>query len=176
MKKIFLCSLIFLCGCATTFKPVEIKPLELTQTAEYSVDLSKLDTQLKEASNFNVMYGIMDSDGNINITEDDTNATHVILAPEDYSKTVDITDLSIAYRDVVKGQEALMNVHIDTINSLKELLRLERTRAQILNDAWMNSEQMFNEEKKARSRDNLFHEFRFWGTVIGSTVLFVATL
>jgi len=164
-------------GCATTAEPY--KPLELTfnKTEPYTVNTEQLDVKLEESiENSLQATPIILTDNSVVFVEDPAEATHVIYTQEQFSKNADIVTLAMAYRDIIYGQQDLVNVHIDTVNSLKELAELERQKVLLYRELWVDSERMYKDEHKIRMRESLVSSVKLWAVTIGSIVGYVALL
>lgn len=135
--------ILLLCGCGPkTFKPnIEPpKPLELTQTENYSIqeDLDKIT----KPSPIKPIFIKLESDGTITQLNSPEGATHVLLAPTEYSKIGALLKLAKTYKAIVIDQEELVNTYIAQTNALKEMLKLERQISLYYYNLWVNAENL----------------------------------
>jgi hypothetical protein len=57
------------------------------------------------------------------------NASYIVLTPKEYGKINTLLKIATTYKKVALEQAELVNIHINTINSLKEFLELERKKS-----------------------------------------------
>lgn len=181
MIGIIISSLIILNGCATSkFEPFEPDPVKFEITPEYKTDLSELDLLLKNSieKQYVAKEVIIDQNNKVHILDENSTEepTHVLLLPEEYKEVANIVDIAMAYRDTALAQSDLINTHISTVNALKELAELERQKVLLYRSAWVDSENMFRDERKLRTRENMINDARFWLVTIGSAVAFAFIL
>jgi hypothetical protein len=181
MIGIIISCIIILNGCATTkFEPFEPDPVKFEVTPEYKVNTTELDNLLKESieKQYFAKEVIIDENNKIKILDENSNEqpTHILMLPEEYKNVANIVDIAMAYRDTTFAQSDLINTHIATVNSLKELAELERQKVLLYRSAWVDSENMFRDERKLRTRENLANDARFWLVTIGSAVAFAFIL
>jgi len=113
---------MFLIGCAPKqFVPMEIPKIQFEQTQEYVLDLSPIDNLKPE------MIKPIYVDDNFNIVEK-SKATSILLSASEYNKISIILKMAVGYKDIAVKEGELINIKIRTINSLKELLMLEREK------------------------------------------------
>jgi hypothetical protein len=147
---------ILLPGCAATkFEPYKPPELKFEKTAKYNVqdklkDIPKPDRPERKLAILN---------GNkISFTEDANQANVVLFDFNEYRKIAALLELTKTYKHIVLEQEALVNIHIDTINAYKEFLELERLKALAYRDLWVDSENRYREERHDHKVDNFMNK------------------
>ena len=121
MKKFIFILLIFLIGCGPKeFKPFEPPELDFNATKPYTLDLSSI----QKPDKLQPIY--VDKDFNKVPIE---NASYIVLTPKEYNKINTLLKIATTYKKIALEQEELINIHISTINSLKDFLELERTKS-----------------------------------------------
>lgn len=56
-------------------------------------------------------------------------AKFILLSPVEFAKIAALAQMVVTYKEVAMEQETLINLHINTINALKEYLELERAKS-----------------------------------------------
>lgn len=163
---ITLCLLFFI-GCAPKlFVPREIPDIKFEKTESYSVDLSNIPKPDKLKPVF------VDSEFK-EVTQEE--AEYVLLVPKEYAKVGAVVKLAVAYKDIVKEQETLINTNIDVINSLKEYVALEKAKAEEYRNLWADSENAYRQERYRHKVDQAITRGTFGVIVIGLlTALIIA--
>lgn len=172
MKKICLTliiSLFILSGCAEKkFEPFRPNPIKFEKTPEYKLDTKPLDDKTIEVVNnirSEIKYGYFNSvTGKIEIINDKSKATYIMLTPEAYAKLADLLQITSDYRSLVKKQESLINDYVANINELKNISELERQISQRYCDEWATSENLYREERRLHKRDNTIDKIEFIGS------------
>jgi hypothetical protein len=123
MKKVilFICLILFFVGCAPKhFEPFQPPEIKFEKTTEYKLDLSPI----KKPDKINPIY-LDDRFKEVPIEQ----AKFILLSPQEYAKIGALLEIAITYKKVALEQETLVNLHINTINALKEFLELERQKS-----------------------------------------------
>lgn len=163
MKKYLWILLIFLIGCGPKeFKPFQPEELNFNATKPYTLDLSSIQKPDKLQPIF------VDDDFN---EVDIDNAFYIVLTPKEYGKINTLLKIATTYKKVALEQAELVNIHIDTINSLKEFLELERKKSLQYRELWINAENNYRYEKYEHSKDNFINKSGMYLISIGSIIL-----
>ena len=175
MKKCILFVLIIIfssASCApkefTPFKPDEIK---FEKTSDYDIK-QDLENIIKPDP-IKPIYARVVND-QIEIVEDRSLATHILLPPQEYAKVAAVVKLSITYKDIILQQEALINQYIAQTNVLKELLEMERQKSLNYRELWVISENMYRQERYDHQVDNFINKSSLLITIVGRVVLIFA--
>ena len=123
MKKYVLyLFLVLLCvGCASKqFEPFQPPEIKFEKTQEYKLDLSSIKKPEKIVPIF-----VDDNFKEVSIDE----AKFVLLSTREYAKVGAIVQMAVTYKQISMEQETLINLHINTINALKEYLEMERQKS-----------------------------------------------
>lgn len=114
--------LVLLCiGCAPKqFEPFQPPEIKFEKTQEYKLDLSSIKKPEKISPIF-----VDDNFKEVSIDE----AKFVLLSPSEYAKVGAIVQMAVTYKKISTEQETLINLHINTINALKEYLEMERQKS-----------------------------------------------
>lgn len=108
-------------GCAPKqFVPFEPPKVEFERTPSFVLDTSSI----KKPDKLNPMF-VDDSFKVVPIEQ----AKYVVLTPSEYSKIGTIVQIAATYKQIATEEEILINLHINTINSLKEYVELERLKS-----------------------------------------------
>ena len=154
MRKLLMIVLLSLMigSCSVQkFNPKIPSKYEFERETRYSIteDLNKISkptpikmNYVKLNSNNVLVYTTIDS------TE------FFILSPMEMSKVVALKELAVSYKKVIIDQEDLINIKINKNNETKKLLELERNSYIISMDGWVNSENIYREEKRNHQIDN----------------------
>ncbi len=161
--------LLFGCGVKNVSAP-EIPSLDFEKTEPYVLDLTPIEN-LKPDPLKPVFL-----DENMNQIDDPYKASYVLLTPNEYSKISVIIKMGVAYKNVVKEQEQLVNIKIDIINALKEHIELQRKIANSYRELWINSENSYRQEKHDHKVDNAINKVTYLGTVGGFLVFLLLAL
>lgn len=158
-------SLFLLASCA----PREIKPIqrfnpkfEKTPPYEVSIDLPKPDkiVPIFVDENFKV------------VTVD--KAKYVVLAPKEYAKVAALVKLAKNYKAIAKEQQVLVNIHIDSINALKEYVALEQAKFRAMEELSVHYQNAYNQEVYYHKLDNAIHKGMFVAITIGAIIALIA--
>lgn len=130
-----------------------ISPLVLNKSPEYKIDLSTIP----KPEPINRKYGILRSDGSITLVNPDmiNEADVIVLTLDEYKKIGELVKLAITYKELVLQQEVLINENIKIENSLKEFVELERLKTIEYSEMWINSENMYRQERYDNSRNKI---------------------
>ena len=144
--------IIFLVSCSPrTIQVKENAELKFEKTPEYHVNL---DAVVKPSSP-NFIYGTIEN--NKVLLPEGTKVSDnkvVVLTSSELNKISQLVDLSILYKDIIYKQEDLINTDINTINSLKEFVEIEKMKSCEYEKMWVNSENSYREEQFQRKTDN----------------------
>jgi len=163
---IWLILTLFMIGCAPKpFIPMEVPVLKLKPTPSYVLDLSSIDN-LKPP----VIQPIFLNDAMQIVTKEE--ATNIMLSPQEYRKILTLLKMAKGYKDVAIKEGELINIKIKTINSLKELMMLEREKTMVYKELWVNSENAYRQEKYYHTQDNIIFKSGMYIISIGSMLLF----
>ena len=103
-------------------------------------------------------------------------ATHILLAPKEYAKVGGVVKLAKTYKEIVIEQEAIINSYIEANNALKEMLELERQKSLMYREMWVDSENMYRQEKYEHDRDNYINRTGMYIITIGSIIALALAL
>ena len=123
MKKyvLYLFLVLFCIGCAPKqFEPFQPPQIQFEKTQEYKLDLSSIKKPEKIVPIF-----VDDNFKEVSVDE----AKFVLLSPTEYAKVGAIVQMAVNYKQIALEQETLINLHINTINALKEYLEMERQKS-----------------------------------------------
>ena len=163
---IFLLALFFLASCAPAkFTPVEPFTPEFQKTPPYTLDLDSIPKPEK-------IEPVYVDENFKEVTPD--KAKFVLLVPKEYAKIAALLKLAKAYKEVAKEQEVLVNLHIDTINALKEYIKLEQYKTKAYLDLYANSENAYRQEVYYHKLDNAINKGTFATIAIGVIVALIA--
>lgn len=149
-------------GCSPKLlEPTKLPPLAFDKTPAYSIDLSTIPKpEMLEPIFWDESYNVVTAD----------KAKYVVLVPKEYAKVAGVVKLAALYKQLIMEQEILVNTHIETINSLKEFVALERLKAQAYRDLWVDSENSYRQEKYSHSVDNAVNRGGFAILTFGALV------
>ena len=164
MKKVilFIFLVLFCIGCAPKqFEPFQPPEIKFEKTEEYKLDLSSI----KKPEKINPIF--VDENFKEVPTE---NARFVLLSQQEYAKVGSLVELAITYKKVAEGQATLINLHINTINSLKEFLELERQKSLQYRELWVNAENNYRYEQWEHKKDSFFYQSGLYAISLGSLI------
>jgi len=168
MKKYVLyLFLVLLCvGCAPKqFEPFQPPEIKFEKTQEYKLDLSSI----KKPEKINPIF----VDGNFKEVSIDE-AKFVLLTPSEYAKVGAVVQMAVTYKQIAIEEETLINLHINTINALKEYLELERQKSLQYRELWVNAENNYRYEKWEHQKSSFFYQTGLYAISFGSLIaLFV---
>lgn len=160
---------LFLIGCGPALvEKKELQPLQFDKMEEYQVSLD----DIPKPDKIKRIYLTEKYD----ITEDPSEASFILLTPEEYAKVEALLDVIIAYKDVIHKQEYLVNTNVKIINTLREYLALERQKAQAYRDMWVDSENAYRQEKYDHRMDNAINRGAISAISIGSVLAILLLL
>jgi energy-coupling factor transporter transmembrane protein EcfT len=143
---------LFFYGCAPAkFSPIKTPEIKFNQTPHY--DVEELLSNIQKPEKMKVLF--INNDFKEVNPED---ATNVIIIPKEYAKVAALLELCKTYKDIILEQENLVNIHIDTINSLKEFISLEQMKSNTYKELWVNAENAYIQEKYERKLDNVINK------------------
>lgn len=161
----FILFLFLLTSCApATIKPIESFNPKFEKTPPYEVGLD-----LPKPDKIQPIY----VDENFQRTTVDK-AKFVVLAPKEYAKVAALLKLAKGYKSIAKEQGVLINLHIDTINALKEYVQLEQYKAKAYMELYVNSENAYRQEVYQHKLDNAIHKGLFAVISIGAIIALIA--
>jgi hypothetical protein len=172
---ILLCLFFLFISCAprqfTPYKPTDLK-IESTPLYSIKSDLESIPKPDKLVP----MYVQKTSETNFEVVEDSNKATHILLAPEEYAKVGAVIKLAKTYKEIILINESIVNTYIDQINALKELSSLEREKVISYRELWVNSENMYRQEKFEHKTDNIINKGGMYIISLGSLLLLLLAL
>ena len=148
MKQIIFSAtaLLFTVSCApAAFTPYEPNRIQFEKTSPYSIQ-EELE-KLPKPDKINKIYVKLNNDGKTITVVKAEEATHILLAPEEYSKVGAVVKLAGTYKTIVLEQEKLVNLYINDINALKELLTLGQDKSENYRGLWISSENAYRQEE-----------------------------
>ena len=175
-KIIFCIVLLFLfVSCSpkqfSPYKPPDLK-LQPTPNVNIKDDIENLPKPEK----LKVIYVKKISDNSFEVVERSEESTHILLAPREYAKVGAIVKLAKTYKEIILISEGIVNTYIDEINALKELSALEREKVISYRELWVNSENMYRQEKFEHDKDNIINKGGMYLITMGSILLFLLAL
>lgn len=168
MKKyIMYLFLVLLCiGCAPkAFVPFEPPQIQFEKTQEYKLDLSSIKKPEKISPIF-----VDDNFKEVSVDE----AKFVLLSPSEYAKVGAIVQMAVTYKQISTEQETLINLHINTINALKEYLEMERQKSLQYRELWVNAENNYRYEKWEHDKSSFFYQTGLYVISFGSLLALLA--
>jgi hypothetical protein len=162
----------FLClsSCAPKpFTPFIPPKVEFTPTAPYVFDITK------ELSKPDAPKQIL-LDENFKPTVDKDKAKFIGYDVTEHNKIVALVKLFNAQREIINEHTVLINVHIATINQLKELVELKDAAMREYISLWTNAENAYREEKHQHNMDNLVNKSLMYIITVGSIILLAVGL
>lgn len=167
MRFLFILLLLGLCGCAETL-PIKPEPIKFDKTPQYNIqdDLNKI----QKPEMINPVY--VKIINNKIVTTDKSDATHILLNPQEYAKVGAVVKLAGQYKTIILDQEELVNLYIAQINTLKEIVELERQKSASYYDLYINMNALYKSEKKDHLIDNIIN--RGLIGILGAGLILVA--
>lgn len=162
---VLMVSLFLLTSCAPrVIKPVQHFEPKFDRTPPYEVglDLPKPDKIVPIYVDENFQRTTIDK------------AKFVVLAPAEYAKVAALVKLAKNYKAIAKEQQVLVNIHIDTINALKEYVALEQAKARAYNELAVHYQNAYNQEAYYHRLDNAIHKGMFAVITIGAIIALIA--
>lgn len=98
-------------------------------------------------------------------------AKYIAFDPTEFAKIVVLNKLYNAQEEIINDHVKLVNVHIETINALKDLLALKDAEVNEYISLWANAENAYREEKHTHTLDNAINKTAMYIVTIGSIVL-----
>jgi len=168
MKKVLVYLTLFL-FLLTSCAPAKVIPVkrfdpkfERTPPYEVSIDLPKPDKIVPIYVDENFQRTTIDK------------AKFVVLAPAEYAKVAAIVKLAKNYKAIAKEQQVLVNIHIDTINALKEYVALEQAKFRAMEELSVHYQNAYNQEAYYHKLDNAIHKGMFAVITIGAIIALIA--
>ena len=175
--KIFLCIVLLftIASCAPKeFSPFIPPNLQLETTPSYNI---KEDLEnIPKPSQLVPIYVKKTSESNYEVVGTLNEATHILLAPEEYAKVGAVVKLAKTYKEIILMGESITNTYISEINALKELNALEREKLISYRELWVNSENMYRQEKYEHKADNIINKGGMYLITLGSILVFLLAL
>jgi len=168
MKKyvLYLFLVLFCIGCAPKqFEPFQPPEIKFEKTQEYKLDLSSIKKPEK-------IVPIFVDDNFKEVSIDD--AKFVLLSPGEYAKVGAIVQMAVTYKQIALEEEVLINLHINTINALKEYLELERQKSLQYRELWVNAENNYRYEKWEHQKTSFFYQAGLYVISFGSLIALFA--
>ncbi len=155
MRYIYLIMLIFLMSCTTPqISPYTPPPISYKEKPSYSSN--EILESIPKPKKIKVKY-IKIEDNKITITNIDE-ATHILLTKTEYNKIASLVILCKTYKNIIKNNDVLININIDTINKLQEQVILERINAMRYRDQYIEAEFRRRQEIIDHKTDNLINK------------------
>ena len=129
----------------------------------------------KKIGDINLVFvKVNETNNNLEIVENEEEATHILLIPEDLSKITAKLEIGSQYKEIAISEEALINTYINQINALKEFIEIERTKSLVYRELWVNSENAYRQEQKERRHDNILNKVTTF--LFGTVAILAVTL
>jgi len=165
---IIIVILVVLSSCAPAkFTPAPSPKVEFSSTEPYKIDLSNIPKP-------EVLKPIFMNKDFKETTPD--KAEYIVLVPKEYAKIAALVKLCKAYKEIIKEQEFLVNTHIDINNALKEYLELEKQKSEAYKELWVDSENMYRQERYYHKLDNAINRGTIGVISVGSIVAILLLL
>lgn len=159
--------LLFIISCAPTqVQTKEPFVAQFDKTPEYHIDLDNI-TKPKKLVPIYV-------DSSFNQVENANEATYILLDTSEYSKIPALLKLCVAYKDIIKEQEGMINNNIDISNSLKEYIVLEQSKTSEYRNLWIDSENSYRQERYNHKMDNNINRGIFGVIFLGTIIAAIA--
>lgn len=167
---ILLCLSFLFVSCAPKqFTPYKPPDLKFDATPPYSIK-EDLDS-IPKPDRLVPMYVKQTSETNFEVVGSSVEATHILLAPKEYAKVGAVVKLAKTYKELLLTNESMVNTYINEINALKELSALEREKTISYRELWVNSENMYRQERHEHKMDNIINKTNTYMISIGSVIL-----
>ena len=166
---VLLLSITFLTASCAPAKFVPYTPpiVKFEKTPPYKVDLTSIIKPDKAVKIW------MDKD----FKEVPKNeAKYLVLTNSEYAKYVAQLKIKGTYKSIIKEQEVLINIYIDTINALKEYVALEKVKAEEYRALWADSENAYRQERYYNEMNNLLQKSILTVISIGAIVALIIAL
>lgn len=157
----YLISICFLFVISCSPKMLDVKqaePIKFEKTEEYKLDLSKIPKPDPLKSLIGV---VQDTNGTIQVLDVESlgeSKQVMVLTPEEFQKIAQLVNLAVTYKQIVLQQTDLINENINTSNSLKEFVEIERLKSDAYNELWVASENQYRQEAYERRNDNFVNK------------------
>ena len=171
----FLLCLFILASCAPTPMMIKTHPLNTNFEKTPKYNIQDQINNLPKPDKLNQVYVKIDGDS-IQIVQTVDQATHILLSPSEYSKIGALLRLAKSYKAIVLEQENLVNTHIDQINGLKELLKLETEKSVLYQELYVDSENAYRLEKHNHKIDNAINKGQIYFLLTGTIILAICAL
>ncbi len=160
---ILLILLIFVSSCApkkfVPFRPIEV---EAKHTERYVLDnLFEKPSSPKQI--------LLDKD--FKVTTIKKEAKYIAFEPTEFAKIVILNKIYNAQTELIKDHVALINVHIEIINAMKDLMALKNAEVNEYISLWANAENAYREERHNHKWDNAINKTAMYVVTIGTIVL-----
>lgn len=162
MKYFLLFILLLTSGCAAKFEAPPLADIKLENDKPYVLDLSTIAKPEK----MNTIW----VDENYNETTPE-NAKYALLTQEEYAKIGQLIKLALTYKELAVQESELVNLKIDTINSLKAYVELERFKAQEYRSFYQEAQNRYLQERHDHKVDKIVDKAIWFTTVAGAIVL-----
>lgn len=166
--------LLLLSNCAPKpFSPPVLEPIHYEKTPYYNS--TQQINNIPKPEKLKPIYVNLNNN-EITILNSSQNATHVMLAPEEYAKVGAVVKLATSYKQIILNTDILINEYIDQINILKETVELERKKAQVYRELWIGAVNMYQQERYDHQMDNLRNDIISGILFIGNIALLLFAL
>lgn len=158
---------LLLCSCGPAkFDPYTPPEIKYDKLENYEVQ--SLLASIPKPEKLNPIYVRLDGNTITQVPKDE--ATHILLAPQEYAKVGGLVKLATTYKKIAIEQETLVNTYIAQINALREMIVLERQKALLYRELWVDSENAYRQEKYEHDRDNALNRTGMYIITIGSVI------
>ena len=168
--------ILILISCApATFKPFKPPAIQYDRLDGYFIQ-DQLDMIPKPEKLVPIYVIVKGETIQVIKKEEKSKATHILLAPKEYAKVGGLVKLAKTYKSLTIEQETLVNTYIDQINALREMLELERQKALLYRELWVDSENAYRQEVADHKRDNMINRTGMYLITIGSIIAIALAL
>jgi hypothetical protein len=168
--------LLLLTGCAPSkFEPYRPPEIKYDKLQDY--DIKEALNNIPKPDKLVPIYVKLEGTYITQLTKEQKDqATHILLAPNEYAKVGAVVKLAGTYKEIVIEQESLVNTYIAQINALREMIALERQKALLYRELWVDSENAYRQEKYEHDRDNTLNRTGMYIITIGSVIALALAL
>ena len=167
--------IVLMIGCAPAeFKPFKPPDIYYDRVDPYDIQIT-LDN-IPKPEKLKPLYVVVVKDKVEVVTKESGRATHILLVPKEYAKVGGLVKLAGTYKKIAIEQELLINTYIDQINALREMVKLEREKALMYRELWVQSENVYRQEVAEHKRDNWLNRGAMYVITIGSIIAIALAL
>lgn len=168
--------LLLITGCApSNFAPYQPPEIKYDKLQDYDIQFAL--TTIPKPDKLEPIYVRLEGTYITQLSKEEKDlATHILLAPKEYAKVGGVVKLAGTYKSIVIEQEMLVNTYIAQINALREMIVLERQKALLYRELWVDSENAYRQEKYEHDRDNTLNRAGMYIITIGSVIALALAL